>query len=278
MSFAYGGQLVQNEVAATVATPPAVIVSMRRALRVAFAVIAAFYFAIAVGEAGLGKRRAGRSILLRSWSMSLPVVHPLPCAAALRHSGGSSFSATSCPAAPCQRTRCARLLPRSRLRHAWQRRYGQRAAVAAVRCAGHHRQRGGAGPRRGRLPGQRYAAVPPYGGACGYGEQGCLGAAGLDEPTLKRPSELASVPPWPCMGVSRRAAGKHLCGCSPLEKAPAGTRAANPPFAGFVPVQRKWLPARLARHPWLLRLTIRSLYVCLITFLAALIPFFTQLA
>lgn len=49
-AFAYGGQLVQNEVAATVATPPAVLVSMRRALWVAFTGIAAFYFAISIGK------------------------------------------------------------------------------------------------------------------------------------------------------------------------------------------------------------------------------------
>ncbi len=43
-------------------------------------------------------------------------------------------------------------------------------------------------------------------------------------------------------------------------------------------LQLKWLPAPLSRRPWLLRLVIRSLFVCLITFLGVLIPFFTQLA
>ncbi|GAB4816155.1 hypothetical protein N2152v2_003201 [Parachlorella kessleri] len=41
---------------------------------------------------------------------------------------------------------------------------------------------------------------------------------------------------------------------------------------------RKLLPRQLAARPWLLRLSVRTTYVCLITFLAALIPFFNQLS
>lgn len=43
-------------------------------------------------------------------------------------------------------------------------------------------------------------------------------------------------------------------------------------------VQLKWLPTPLTSRPRLFRFVIRALFVCLITFLAALIPFFTQLA
>lgn len=42
--------------------------------------------------------------------------------------------------------------------------------------------------------------------------------------------------------------------------------------------KRKWLPKPIARRPWVFRFTVRTLYVVIVTFFAALIPFFNQLS
>lgn len=44
------------------------------------------------------------------------------------------------------------------------------------------------------------------------------------------------------------------------------------------PLQKRLLPKLLVAQPWLTRLVVRSLYVSIITLLAAMIPFFNQLS
>ncbi|KAI7842476.1 hypothetical protein COHA_003830 [Chlorella ohadii] len=43
-------------------------------------------------------------------------------------------------------------------------------------------------------------------------------------------------------------------------------------------MKRNWLPKPIARRPWVFRFTIRTIFVCVVTFFAALIPFFNQLS
>lgn len=64
MAFCFGGQTVQNEVTYSLRSPPAVLVSIRRALSGAYAIIALAYFAIAVaGFAFQGNSVPGNILL-----------------------------------------------------------------------------------------------------------------------------------------------------------------------------------------------------------------------
>lgn len=60
MHYAFGGQVVQNEVTATVRTPPSVLHSMRKALAATYLVIGVCYFGVAIaGYAVFGNAVAG---------------------------------------------------------------------------------------------------------------------------------------------------------------------------------------------------------------------------
>ena len=49
-AYAFGGQVVQNEVTAMLHTPPPVMVSMRKAISVTYAMLATGYFGVGIGK------------------------------------------------------------------------------------------------------------------------------------------------------------------------------------------------------------------------------------
>ncbi|GAB4823641.1 hypothetical protein N2152v2_010687 [Parachlorella kessleri] len=69
--FAYGGQVVQNEVTATLITPPSIMTSMKRALSVAYGVIGVGYFAVSIcGYAFFGNAVTGN--IMQSLPYAVP--------------------------------------------------------------------------------------------------------------------------------------------------------------------------------------------------------------